>query len=87
MQIVMDRKILYEQHYDIGGGKKWADSFTKAAKRVLGWTEGAHGVRHSYAQGRMFTLQNMGLIYENALEIVSQEMGHFRPDITEVYLR
>ena len=25
--------------------------------------------------------------YSEALEIVSQELGHFRPDITEVYLR
>jgi hypothetical protein len=25
--------------------------------------------------------------YDAALLIVSQEMGHFRPDITEVYLR
>lgn len=27
------------------------------------------------------------LIYEDALEVVSQELGHFRPQITEEYLR
>ena len=25
--------------------------------------------------------------YRDAMEVVSQEMGHFRPEITEVYLR
>jgi len=29
----------------------------------------------------------MVLRRDKALEIVSQEMGHFRPDITETYLR
>ena len=44
-------------------------------------------MRHEYAQERMETLQSMGYEYREALEVVSQEMGHFRPDITEVYLR
>jgi hypothetical protein len=35
----------------------------------------------------MAMLQGRGLTYTAALEIVSQEMGHFRGDITEVYLR
>lgn len=82
-----DRGIGYEQHYDLGGGKQWSDSFSKAAERELGWSEGAHGLRHEYAQERMETLQSMGYEYREALEVVSQEMGHFRPDITEVYLR
>lgn len=84
---VYDRGIRYEQHYAIGGGKAWSDSFSKAAKRELGWSEGAHGLRHSYAQARMDTLQGAGRSYPDAMEIVSQEMGHFRADITEVYLR
>jgi integrase len=86
-RIVTDREIFYTQFYDVGGGKQWTDSFTKASARVLGWTSGAHGLRHSYAQRRMNQLQNLGLNYERALAIVSQEMGHFRPEITEVYLR
>jgi len=84
---VYDRKIGYRQHYDIGGGKKWSDSFSKASQRALGWTNGAHGVRHSYAQNRMNKLQEIGYSYLDALEIVSQEMGHFRSDITLTYLR
>lgn len=84
---VTDREIYYQQHYDIGGGKQWSDSFSKAAQRELGWSSGAHGVRHTYAQVRMRDLQLLGRSYEGALAIVSQEMGHFRSDITEVYLR
>lgn len=84
---VYDRDIGYKQHYDIGGGKQWTDSFSKASSRELGWSNGAHGVRHEYAQERMNTLQGNGYEYKEALEVVSQEMGHFRPDITKVYLR
>lgn len=82
-----DRSIHYTQHYNISAGTAWAASFSRAAKRSLGWSEGAHGVRHSYAQERMYELQNTGINRDKALEIVSQEMGHFRPDITETYLR
>lgn len=85
-RIIADRRIFYEQHYDIGGGKQWSDSFTKASQRVLGWTNGGHGLRHSFAQDRMRTLIKIGYCYEEALAVVSQEMGHFRPDITTVYL-
>lgn len=84
---VYDRKIRYEQHYDIGGGHGWSNSFTKASKRALGWTEGGHGLRHSYAQARMKILQSNKYKYDDALKVVSEEMGHFRPEITKVYLR
>lgn len=84
---VTDRGINYRQHYNIGAGKSWATSFSSAANRALGWSEGAHGVRHSYAQERMHELQNSGMTRSLALEVVSQEMGHFRPEITETYLR
>lgn len=84
---VTDRNIRYEQHYNINGGNRWSGSFTNASKRALGWSQGAHGVRHSYAQERMIELQQCGLDRGQALETVSQEMGHFRPGITEVYLR
>ncbi len=82
-----DRNIHYTQYYNISAGRSWAASFSRAANRSLGWSEGAHGVRHSYAQERMYELQNSGINRDKALEIVSQEMGHFRPDITETYLR
>ncbi len=85
--IVYDRKIKYLQYYNIAGGKNWTNSFSAASKRILGWSYGAHGLRHTYAQQRMDELQQRGFIYQDALGLVSQAMGHFRPDITEVYLR
>lgn len=85
---ITDRNIYYQQHYDINGGNRWSSSFTGASTRALGWSHGAHGLRHSYAQQRMIELQVYhGLNRDQALETVSQEMGHFRPDITETYLR
>lgn len=84
---ITDRNINYVQHYKISAGRAWAASFSRASEKNLGWSEGAHGVRHSYAQERMYELQNSGMNRDKALEIVSQEMGHFRPDITETYLR
>ena len=84
---VGDRGVRYESHYDIGGGNAWSRSFTDASRRALGWTSGGHGVRHSYAQERMAELQKKGYPYLDARTIVSQELGHFRGDVVEVYLR
>ncbi len=82
-----DRDVIYRQHYDIGAGKAWSQSFSSASQRALGWSQGGHGLRHSYAQERVSELQGGGHSYRDALSVVSQEMGHFREDITEVYLR
>lgn len=83
---ITDRGVNYTTHYDIGGGQRWSSSFSSASNRALSWSAGAHGMRHTYAQERMSELQK-SMSYEKALEVVSQEMGHFRPSITEVYLR
>jgi len=85
-QQVTDRGVHYQQHYRISAGQRWSNSFTAASNRGCGWSRGAHGLRHSYAQERMNELQRE-YTYKEALQIVSQEMGHFRPEITEVYLR
>ncbi len=84
---VIDRNIFYQQHYNIQAGRNWSQSFSRSSKQVLGWSNGGHGLRHSYAQERMDELRSQGLTWEYALEVVSQELGHFRPDITEIYLR
>jgi integrase len=81
-----DRGINYQQMYAIGGGQPWSKSVSAASKKALGWSNGAHGLRHAYAQQRMAMLERH-LPRSQALEVVSQEMGHFRPEITEVYLR
>ncbi|WP_282067313.1 site-specific integrase [Vibrio rotiferianus] len=85
-QQIVDRGVNYTTHYNINGGNRWSSSFSSASNRALNWSTGAHGLRHSYAQERMSELQK-SMPYEKALEVVSQEMGHFRPEITEIYLR
>lgn len=84
---ITDRGVFYESHYDIAGGNNWSSSFTQASERSLSWSEGGHGLRHSFAQERMQELQERGYERSEALERVSQEMGHFRPEVTETYLR
>jgi integrase len=84
---VVDRGVNYEKHYDIGSGKNWATSFARVSENHLGWSNGAHGLRHSYAQERMGELQGQGMNYKEALGTVAQELGHFSPHTTEAYLR
>ena len=43
---VTDRGIHYTSRYDVAAGTAWGASFTGASKRALGWTRGAHGMRH-----------------------------------------
>jgi len=81
-----DRGVNYERSYEIGGGNAWSASFSRASQNAHGWSNGGHGMRHTYAQERMSELQREHPRNE-ALRIVSQEMGHFRAEITEVYLR
>ena len=83
---VTDRGVHYRSRYDVGGGHAWSESFSSASKRVLDWSTGAHGLRHSYAQERMRELRRH-MPYDDARETVSQELGHFRPRITNTYLR
>lgn len=83
---VSDRGVYYQQYYKVGGGQPWSKSFGAASKAALGWSKGAHGLRHCYAQERLSTVQRH-LTREEAKRVVSQELGHFRPEITETYLR
>lgn len=84
---VTDRGVHYQTSYALAGGNSWSASFTRASQRAVEFSAGAHGLRHGYAQRRMDSLQRHGQPYQSALEIVSQELGHFRRDITLVYLR
>lgn len=84
----MDRGVRYRQYcYSLPAGHTLSSAWSAASRHELGWSAGIHGLRHSYAQERMDELQGRGQSYVAALAIVSQEMGHFRGDITEVYLR
>lgn len=82
-----DRGIDYMTYYDIGGGNAWSKSFGDGSRRELGWSTGAHGVRHTYAQERLRELQGQGYTYRVAKLVLSQELGHFREDVVNSYLR
>lgn len=84
---VTDRGIRYLSWYDIAGGNAWSQSVSLAAQSALGWSTGAHGLRHTYARERFEELQRAGFTWNESKEILSQELGHFRPSITDVYLR
>lgn len=80
---VRDRGVFYVQKYDLSGGKKFTDSFAKASERALGWSTGAHGLRHSYAQERLKNLTK-NYDYETAKETALPRDGHFMAlDITD----
>lgn len=82
-----DRGVHQQRRYDLGAGNAWSRSFTDASRRACGFSQGAHGVRHTYAHERMDTLQRLGYRYPDALGIVAQELGHWRAETTETYLR
>lgn len=94
---IVDREIIYLSYYAIGIGQNWSQSFSAASKHALGYSTGGHGARHSYAKWRLHNLidrlesinQEISQlnIEQQALLILSQELGHFRLDIVYCYLR
>lgn len=85
--VVIDRRIRHTVVYDLGGGNAWARSFRDASQRVLGYSRGAHGVRHSFAQAEVARFLAAGRDIRDAKRLTSQLMGHWREDIVRVYLR
>jgi integrase len=84
---VTDRGVRYQQRYDLGGGRRFSSSFSAASRRVLGFTRGAHGLRHAYAADGLAELMQQGYGFKQARAILAQEMGHFRGEVTRTYLR
>lgn len=84
---IHDREINYEMRYDIGYGQALSQCFTRASKKVLGWSTGLHGLRHAYTKNRVRKLMRNGYSFDSASRIVSQELGHFRASIVGCYLR
>lgn len=82
---VMDRKARRTRVFDLGGGHSLSQSFSHLSKRALGFSEGLHGLRHAYAQRRIGTLLSLEIDPLHCLEIVSQELGHLRPEISLAY--
>ncbi|QDH60184.1 site-specific integrase [Pandoraea pnomenusa] len=83
---ITDRGVVRSAFFDIGGGLALSQSFSDASQRALGFSLGLHGLRHAYVQNRLETLLSLGVAPIDALEIISQEVGHLRPDITTAYL-
>ena len=73
--------------YKAGDYKEYLSSLKHAANETKQDYSGTHGLRWTYAQGRMSELQQNGMSYEESLHQVSNEMGHDRSDITEHYLK
>jgi integrase len=86
-QTVRDRGVVYHTQYNIAGGQSLSNAFSKASHEALDISRGFHGLRHGYAQRRMHELQSSGYDRDSANGIVSRELGHFRKDITERYLK
>lgn len=49
--------------------------------------ETSHALRHNFAQSRVYECCRNGQTFEEAKQTVSTQMGHNRPEITELYLR
>lgn len=59
----------------------------KACNSVGEEFHGSHGFRHNFAQERMGEYTGQGISFNRALQMVSEDMSHHRPDITKIYLR
>ena len=81
-----DRAVRYIARYDVVVGNAFSASFSRASHAAFGKSRGAHGLRHAYAQARMRELVRRAE-HRLALALVSEEMGHLRPDVTRTYLR
>jgi integrase len=83
---ITDRGVHHQSFFDIGGGQQLSSSFTRASHKALGWSTGVHGLRHAFAQERLQVLtRDLGAA--RGLSALSQELAHFRIDVTLIYLR
>jgi integrase len=82
---VWDRKKPFTPIFDLAAGQALSTAFTRASIKALGWSFGIHGLRHRYVQYRRAQLEALGFCFRDALEICSQEVGHFRTEVTLHY--
>ena len=75
-----------EGHFGVNRDS-YSNQLEKACNAAGEDWHGTHGLRHTFAKSRMTELTGMDMSYNKALRIVSEEMGHHRPEITEWYLR
>jgi len=65
----------------------YRNELKSACEKVNEAYQGTHGLRWNYAQSTFAKLQQSGKTYEQSLSIVSERLGHNRPDITLHYLK
>lgn len=73
--------------FDLVAGHSFSDRFSDLSFKELGFSHGAHGLRHTFGQNRFLELMFLGHDAEEALQILAQEMGHFSVTNTLTYLR
>lgn len=61
--------------YNIGLGKRWAESFKDASIEVLGYSNGTIGIRQAYLLDRNFEMTTLGFSPRESLTILSAETG------------
>jgi integrase len=83
---VRDREINRSKVYDVPGGQNLSNYFSKKSFEALRTHYGAHSLRHTWAQNR-FNVLTQHVKHAEAMRILSQECGHFRPQVTFGYLR
>ena len=68
---------------------RYREELKEAVERSGEQWNGTHGMRHTYAhrEYERIAKENPGMEREEILRQVSEQMGHHRPEITEVYLR
>ena len=84
--MIDDRGTDIRSHYTLPGGQSWSQSVSSASRRALGFSHGAHGLRHTGAQEMVASLIDSGMDRDTAFTHTSHDMGHKRTSITLVYL-
>lgn len=85
--VVRHERSYLTSYFDIPGGKAWGSSFRMACYRTFGKSAGGHGLRHTFTAERMDVFTGQGISERDAKFAISVELGHFRPDVVDLYLR
>lgn len=67
--------------------KSYNTDLKQAGKQAGDRIETNHALRHNFAQNRVNECCNNKQNFEQAKQTVSTQMGHNRPEVTEIYLR
>lgn len=84
---IVDREVRHQSHFDLLAGVNFSVQFSNLSEKVLWFSHGAHGLRHSFAKKRLHDLICLGLTHDDAMDVLSNELGHFCTANTLAYLR